>query len=400
MQEKRLNRFFKIFPIYNGLSLDLLFYAAIGTLFLTVVKELTVSQISLLTTISLIAGILMQIPLLKLIEKIGNNLSIRLGVFCLFLSSAFLTFSPNFIGLIIGMLFSEVSFVLKNMSSVALKNNLEIMNKSDDFIPIQTKSFTIYSFVTFVIALMIGPLFNINHYLPMYLCIIATIICFILSFFIFDITEEKGIKKEKATKQKANINKMILLIILSFGLFYGALEITQNQDQLFIQYFLSDNLTTSDVANYLGIIIACSRGARIISNLFFNQIYNKLKDKVEVGFSIIFISSFVLILLGKFLNISFYLSIILMSIGFFFILTLRDPYKAYSQDLLFRYCNKGQEQALITYQNLSRKIFKTMVSIFITIVLYFSSLTYAIIALLLLALVQLLLSIKIYNMLK
>ena len=152
MQEKRLNRFFKIFPIYNGLSLDLLFYAAIGTLFLTVVKELTVSQISLLTTISLIAGILMQIPLLKLIEKIGNNLSIRLGVFCLFLSSAFLTFSPNFIGLIIGMLFSEVSFVLKNMSSVALKNNLEIMNKSDDFIPIQTKSFTIYSFVTFVIT--------------------------------------------------------------------------------------------------------------------------------------------------------------------------------------------------------------------------------------------------------
>ena len=39
--ERKLSRFVKLYPWFAGLTGDLLFYIAIDTLFLTVVKELT-----------------------------------------------------------------------------------------------------------------------------------------------------------------------------------------------------------------------------------------------------------------------------------------------------------------------------------------------------------------------
>ncbi|CDB32744.1 unknown [Clostridium sp. CAG:575] len=54
MEENKLKRFNKIFPWYDGLSGDLLFWIAIDTLFLTVVKKFTAAQIVSLTSISMI----------------------------------------------------------------------------------------------------------------------------------------------------------------------------------------------------------------------------------------------------------------------------------------------------------------------------------------------------------
>ena len=53
MNNTGLMRFNKIYPWFARLSADLLFWVAIDTLFLTVVKGLNTSQIVSLTTISL-----------------------------------------------------------------------------------------------------------------------------------------------------------------------------------------------------------------------------------------------------------------------------------------------------------------------------------------------------------
>jgi hypothetical protein len=71
MNEKKLNRFNKVFPWFAGLSGDLLFWVAIDTLFLTVVKKFNASQIVSLTSISLITCILLQI------EKYFDNIEIE-----------------------------------------------------------------------------------------------------------------------------------------------------------------------------------------------------------------------------------------------------------------------------------------------------------------------------------
>ncbi len=72
-----------IMPFFTGISEDLMFFIAISTLFLSIVKGLSASQITFLSTISNLFCILLQLPALKIIQKIGNLRAIRLGTIML-----------------------------------------------------------------------------------------------------------------------------------------------------------------------------------------------------------------------------------------------------------------------------------------------------------------------------
>ena len=177
MGKLNISKFNKIFPWYNGLSSDLLFWVAIDTLFLTVVKKFNAAQIVSLTTLSMITCIILQVPLLKIIKKIGNTNSVKLGTLFLLISSILLTFGKNYISIVLGKIFYEMAFTFKNMANAILKNNLELQQKSEDYIKIQTKSNTIYAVVTMIISFVASILFNFNNYLPMILCILFCFIC-------------------------------------------------------------------------------------------------------------------------------------------------------------------------------------------------------------------------------
>ena len=126
MNEQNLKKFNKLFPWFAGLSGDLLFWVAIDTLFLTVVKKFTASQIVSLTSISLIICILLQVPLLNIIKRIGNTKSVRLGALLLLISSILLTFGTNYIILVIGKILYEVAFTFQNMINAVLKKQFRI----------------------------------------------------------------------------------------------------------------------------------------------------------------------------------------------------------------------------------------------------------------------------------
>ena len=132
MEQEKIAKFNRIFPWYAGLSRDLLFWIAIDTLFLTVVKNLNASQIVSLSSISSIVCIVLQIPLLKIIRKIGNTKSVRLSSLLLLISSLLLTFGQNYVIIALGMIIYEMAFTFQNMINAALKNNLnykiKIMN--------------------------------------------------------------------------------------------------------------------------------------------------------------------------------------------------------------------------------------------------------------------------------
>ena len=171
MDNSKLTKFTKTYTWYAGLSGDLLFWIAIDTLFLTVVKNFNAAQITSLTTISLIVCIALQMPLLNIIKKIGNTKSVRLSAFLLLLSSILLTFGKSYLVIVLGKIFYEIAFTFQNMSNVILKNNLELKNRSDDYIKIKTKSNTIYATITMFISFIATVMFNINNYFPMYACI-------------------------------------------------------------------------------------------------------------------------------------------------------------------------------------------------------------------------------------
>lgn len=405
MNERNLKRFNIIFPWFTGLSEDLLFWVAINTLFLTVVKNFTASQIVSLTSVSLIACILFQVPLLNLIKKIGNTKSVRLGALLLLLSSILLTFGTNYIVVALGQILYEVSFTFQNMANVILKNNLELQNRQNEYIRYRTNANTVYAIVTMIISFIASFMFNINNYLPMICCILSCFVCFLLSFKMIDYSDNDCIKAP-VQKQKVkifkneNYSRPIIFAIISYGLFYPIVNSGQENGKLFIQQELLKNFNVEKTALIIGAILCVSRIVRVISNISFNKIHNKCNDKIGFLLPLLSLLSLCLIGCGYFITSSVKLKIIIMSLGYIIILFVRDPFKVYIQDLVLRKSKNHHQQSLLTTLDLSRKIVRLIVSLSFTIILINNPMIIIIIILIILVVIEIIISLYLYKLLQ
>ena len=405
MEKKNLKRFNKLFPWFEGLSGDLLFWVAIDTLFLTIVKKFTASQIVSLTSISLITCILLQVPLLNIIKKIGNTKSVRLGSLLLLISSILLTFGTNYIVIVIGKIIYEVAFTFQNMINAVLKNNLELQNRENEYIKLRTNANTIYAVVTMIISFVASIMFNINNYLPMIGCILFCIICFVLSFNMIDYSDNDCIKsktyeKKKEKKKKIRYTKIILFIIVSYGLFYPIVNSGQSNGKLFIQQELLKNFDVEKTALIIGGILCISRIVRVISNISFNKVHKKYKDKVGFILPFLLCLSLVLMVGGYLITYSIILKILIMSLGYIIILFIRDPFKVYMQDLALKKTEKEEQQSLLTTLDLSRKIVRAIMSLSFTVILANNSMIVVIIILIILSVIELFISLYLYRMIQ
>lgn len=400
MNDKVLKKFNKLFPWYEGLSGDLLFWVAIDTLFLTVVKKFTASQIVSLTSIPLIICIILQVPLLTIIGKIGNTKSVRLGAFMLLLSSILLTFGPNYITVVIGRIIYEIAMTFHNMVNATLKNNLDIQNKENDYIRLRTNANTIYAVITMIISFIASILFNINNYLPMIGCITFCFICFILSFYMVDYSNNDNVKKEdNNSNKKLKYSKIIIFMIMSYGLFYPIVNSGQSNGKLFIQQELLKNYSVEKAALIIGAILCISRIIRVISNISFNKVHKKLKDKVGFILPVLLSLSLWLMVIGYMLKFNIVIRIIIMSLGYIIILFIRDPFKVYIQDLALKHSNKSKQQKILATLDLSRKIIRTIISLSFTLILINHPMILVISILIVLSLIEILISLYLYKML-
>lgn len=389
-----------IMPFFTGISGDLMFFIAISTLFLSIVKGLSASQITFLSTISNLFCILLQLPALKIIQKIGNLRAIRLGTIMLLVSSLLITFGNNYTIILIGYILYQPAFLFKKMDHIVLKNNLNYLNKGEQYIKIANEANVIYSIITMLIALVAGGIFAINHYLPMYFCIGVCVINILLSFCLYDIKEEKQKIKQKNTKENVKFSKVVIIAILFFALLYPAINVGQANTTLFIQYNLQEYFEVGLTATYLSFIIVSSRLARVLGNLAFKKIYSKLKDKVSILFSVVTIIAFTSITLGSLIEASIILKFIIMTIGFDLILAIRDPLENYTNDLVLKNTTPEQQPKAISYMQLARRIVATAISFIFSLLLLKIDLFYIIICLMLLAIISLIVNIKLYKMVK
>ena len=397
MDENKLKRFNKIFPWYDGLSGDLLFWIAIDTLFLTVVKKFTASQIVSLTTISMIVNILLQVPLLKIIHKIGNTKSVRLGSFLFLISSILLTFGRNYLTIVIGKIFYEMAFTFQNMINAALKNNLELQHKENEYIKYRTKANTIYALVTMIISFVASIMFNINNYLPMIGCITFCAICFILSWYMVDYSKENKNETEK-DKEKVRYKKIIIFILISYGLFYPIVNSGQENGKLFIQQELLKLYDVEKTALIIGAMLCVSRIVRVLSNIKFDKIHKKFGEKVGIMLSIALSLSLVLMIIGYNISNMPVIKFCIMSLGYIIILFIRDPFKVYTQDIALKNTDKNIQQTLLTTMELSRKIVRTTISFSFTAILLKYPMVLVISILTVLSIIEILVSIYLYKL--
>lgn len=389
-----------IIPYFMGLSDDLMFFIAINSLFFTVVKNLSTAQMSFLTTISSLSCILLQIPFLKIIQKMGNIQSIRLGTIMLLTSSILMTFGENYTIIMIGHIIYITASLFKKMDNVVLENNLKYLHKEENYAKILSKSKVIYSIITTIIALVIGGIFAINHYLPMYLCIGTCIINVILSFCIYDINENKETIPSTTKIEKIKFSKLIQIIILSFGLCYATISVGQTNSKLFIQYNLQEHFEVGLTATYLGFIMVTSRISRIVGNLIFRKIYGKLKDKINLLLPSIGMLAFVCILIGSYFQSAIIIKFLFMTIGFDLILAIRDPIEVYATDVLLKNTKTHEQQKAISYLQLSKRIVETIISLLFSLLLLKLELIYVIICLFIFAMISLGVNTQLYKMIR
>ena len=375
-------------------------YVAIDTLFLTVVKNFTASQIVSLTSISMIINILLQVPLLKIIHKIGNTKSVRLGSFLLLISSILLTFGRNYITIVIGKIFYEMSFTFQNMINAVLKNNLELQHTENEYIKYRTKANTIYAAVTMIISFVASIMFNINNYLPMIGCITFCVICFILSWYMVDYSKDnkKPIEKNKETgKEKIKYTKIIIFILLSYGLCYPMVNSGQSNGKLFIQQELLKLYDVEKTSLVIGAILCVSRIVRLLSNIKFDKIHKKYEDKVGIMLPVGLLISLILMLIGYNVSNMPVMKFVIMGFGYVIILFIRDPFKVYMQDLALKNTDKNRQQTLLTTMELSRKIVRTIISLSFTTILLKYPMVLVISILTVLSIIEIFVSIYLYK---
>lgn len=398
MLEKRVNRFIKLFPWFQGLIGDLLFYIAIDTLFLTVVKNFSAAQIVSLTSLSQVVCIALQLPLLFVIKKIGNTNSSIMRGFCILISSVLITFGKNFYFVLLGRIFHDIAAIFGSATIVALENNLDLVGRRHDFVRVRTIANTVYSVITMLISFVASLMFNLNNYLPMIACIATCSIGFILSFFMKDYSKYNRIsaKTEKGEKVKISYSKFIILAIVVYAIYYPVVVTGQSEGKLFIQQQLLLEFNVDKTALILGAVICVSRIIRVFSNLLFVKLYYKYKERVGVALPILLCSAIGFILFGSFIP-SIIVKIALMSMGYVVILFARDPFRLYVQDVIFENTPKEQHQTLITLLEFGVKIGTAGMGLSFAAILTQYSMLVVMAILFVISLIEICLSIRLYK---
>ena len=394
--DKKIKISNKIYPYISGLSDDLLFWAAINTIFLTTVKMLSASQVSLLSAIAGLVTILSQSVILRIIKRIGNIKSVRLGLLMMLIGATLITLGNNFGVIMIGEIFYNIAFLFKGMDSIILRRNLKYLKSEDNFIRIQNRSSLIYAISTMICSFIAGYIFNISNYLPMILCIVICFLNIVFSSLLYEVESEEEINQYKSKAFKWT--KVLFLIVIVYGLLYGTLETAQENGKIFMQYFMQNHVSLEKTAIYLSIIIAFSRVSRVISDLLFNKIYNKLKNKFIILLNVILILALSFILAGSFVY-SKTVAMIIMGLGFCMILWARDPIMNFLKNALLDNCSKENQQTVMLKFNLSRRIVRCILATLVSLILLKVDVFYIMILFLVLALIYLNIILKLYKML-
>ena len=151
---------------------------------------------------------------------------------------------------------------------------------------------------------------------------------------------------------------------------------------------------------YITIIVLLSRIARIIGNIIFGKLYPKLKDKTSIVLSILECMSFALLILGHNIGNFFMIKVLIMSLGFFIILAIRDSFQVYIEDVALKITKPEEQQKIMIDIEVYRKVGQLILSIIFTLILLKYELIIIEFVLLIFSFTEVIISKKLYTKLK
>lgn len=397
--QRKISSFTKVFPWYMGFTGDLLFYIAIDTLFLTVVKNFSPAQIVSLSSFSQFACIALQFPILFIIRRIGNTASTRIGAVFLLTSSVCITFGRSYYLVLLGRIFHDVAAIFRSASIVMLENNLDLIDSHHDFVRIRAAGNTVYSVITMVISFVASYMFNLNYYLPMFGCIACCAVGVILSLFMKDHSNYNKISttKKRKAKGKVHYSAFVIMAIVVYAIFYPTVNSGQTEGKLFIQQEVLLFFDVDNTALIIGAIVCISRIIRVFSNIIFARVYKKYQAKMGIALPAMLCAAIGFLFFGSFIP-QILCKIVVMSAGYIIILFVRDPFRLYMQDVIFENTPKEQHQTLIAILEFGVKVGTAGMGLSFSAILLKYPILVVMAIMFIIALIETVLSISLYKM--
>ena len=323
----------RLYPIYKMFSWDLIFYYAISFVFLVQTKNLSIAEVMFTDALYPIFKVVLQIPALVVIDKMGKKKSLIIGNLALGLYLLLIILAKNIIHVAIAGIISAFAFAIKNVAEPNILYDSVTQRKGKGmYAKLDELGARNYYYLDGITSIFTGFLFIVNGYLPIIVSLIFVTISIALTTCfkeIYPINKEKAktivtrikeYKEELKTSFKFIIQSKRLQAIMLFAFVFEGI--------VYVSYTLREGLLTEmEVpAQYFAIIIST---LTIVSGMFVSLqeiIDKKFKNKALTVMAVVYLFSFILIgICADFIN-NWWISLIVCLLLFALQYAIQSPH--------------------------------------------------------------------------
>ena len=383
MSEQDLKRNVKIYPWYRAFAFDFLFLWTISILYLTEIKNLSYSQVILLDSVFMLSAFLLQIPISKLIKKIGRANATRLAsMFSLGFVAIYL-FGQGFWLFMLANLFYGLGTAVRNITDVEILSlSLKKLRRKNDYSRYEGRAMFWYYIFEGLTSIVAGYLYEfVSPYAPVIGTAICTLILTVLSFSIKDplddeeeIIEQETLenKKEREPSYRALFKRPFVIWMTIFCFcFFGLSSVHQTMSKVYLQEI--------NVPAYLFGYIFCAY--KLISALASKyQFKYELKRGVKclIIFSIMMIVAYLSTAIIYSINADAVLSIIVVLILFATQHIARAIYRITAKNYINSCVSKNSLTRTLTIYSMAECLGYALTTLFVSIIMEISGNSYVI----------------------
>lgn len=348
MNRKSLERNVKIYPFYRAFSYDFLFLWTISILFLTW-KGLSYSETILLDALFMIVAFCFQIPITKLIHKIGFANSVRIAAVFRVAFALIYLFSSSFLMFALANAFYGLSASIQNVAdSEILTYSLKNINKEKDYQKVEGNGMYWHYIIEAISAIASGYMFQYIHpTAPVWGCFGCCCILVVLSLcmknpstnelvpseedenILIEVQEpKKQVRKRKGVSYKALLKDKFIASMMIFSFcFWGIMSLYSTLAKVYFQEIGTPALM-------FGYIYFIFKMVTAISSRF--QFKLELKSGVRSLILFAFLAIFSFAFNGIITSFSFSSVITIILICFMFVIqnAIRVPYRIFVKNYI------------------------------------------------------------------
>ena len=364
VQNRKFNM--KLYPTYEMIGYDVLFFYGIRVMFLSEVKGFTNSQIVLSSTLFAIYSIIFQSISTLIISKIGKKNGAITGNILLIFWAVLIMAIKSFTGLALAQLFFALAFTFKGVSEAGLLG-ISIPDsrfENEIFTSIDKRGFSRYCILSAITVVSAGYLYEINPYIPMVLCLIFILIATIISFNFAEIEKKKDRTKEnrkyieelKEGFRFTMKSKRLRSLFIFTGVIWGVIALLDLYELALLQFLNVDPFLT-------GIIFA---GIELVKGIFARlaPYFNKLfKNKSLVNILAVFSVGFILIGCVSILQINHEVKIWIIAITLLILAALNGIAIILAKKYFNNFSNDEISPSIYTVKTISDNFFRIITTV-------------------------------------